>query len=376
MNISEFVAGRWIQQNRYKSFSPSPVNHEWFWTDPVVNTLLEAATQGLARLDTLSESVPNVDMYIRMHVLKEANMSSRIEGTQTEMDEAASPESIILEERKNDWHEVRNYVVAMNKAIRDLEKLPLSNRMLRDTHAILMQSVRGQHKGPGEFRRSQNWIGGTMPSNAFFVPPAETEVQDLMSDLEKFLHNHTIHVPHLIRIAIAHYQFETIHPFQDGNGRIGRLLITLYLVNAGVLSRPTLYLSAYLEKYKNEYFESLTRVRVTNALNSWIQFFLTAVIETAESAIETFRAITILRRDLESNIVQLKGRAPNAKALLEHLFENPVIISSDVEALLNVTHPTANALIKEFVAMEILVQTGKRGRHHTYQFARYLRLFY
>lgn len=375
MNFKDFHAGRWVQQYEYQSFSPAPVNHDWTWDDPRINTLLEQATRAIGELNAFSLIVPDVDLFIRMHVLKEANTSSRIEGTQTEIDEALRPKEMVAPERRDDWQEVQNYIKAMTQAINELEALPLSNRLLRNTHRILLEGVRGEGKLPGEFRKSQNWIGGSGPSDAAFVPPQHIEVPDLMSDLEKFLHNVAIQVPHLIRIAIAHYQFETIHPFLDGNGRIGRLLITLYLVSKGLLEKPTLYLSAHIEKHKGAYYDSLTRVRESNDLGHWGRFLLTAVRDTAHKGKETFQSILTLRSEVEQTTLSLGKRAENARLLLNHLYRKPLVTPNEVAKLLSVTHQTASSLIRNFEELNILKKWEKIGRSQLYVFGRYLALF-
>jgi len=375
MNFKDFKAGQWIQQYQYKSFSPVHINSEWTWSDPQINTLLEEAMQAIGELNAFSLIVPDVDLFIRMHVLKEANTSSRIEGTKTEIDEALKPKGMVAPERRDDWQEVQNYIKAMTQAIEQLGQIPLSNRLLKATHKILLEGVRGEGKLPGEFRKSQNWIGGSGPSNAAFVPPQHTEVPDLMSDFEKFLHNDTIHVPHLIRIAISHYQFETIHPFLDGNGRIGRVLITLYLVSKGILKKPTLYLSAYIEKYKVAYYDALSHVRGSNDLGHWVRFMLTAVRDTAQKGKETFQSILEIRNEVEKAILSLGKRAANASLLLNYLYSRPIITPNEVAEMLSITHQSASSLIRGFEALNILKKWEKTGRNQSYVFGRYFALF-
>ncbi len=375
MNFKDFKAGRWVQQYEYKSFSPATINHEWTWEDPRINTLLEQATRAIGELNAFSLIVPHVDLFIEMHVVKEASTSSRIEGTRTDIDEALKPKEMVAPERRDDWQEVQNYIKAMNQAIIELETLPLSNRLLRNTHQILLEGVRGEGKHPGEFRQSQNWIGGSGPSDAVFVPPHHTEVPELMSDLEKFLHNTAIEVPHLIRVAISHYQFETIHPFLDGNGRIGRLLITLYLVSKGLLKKPTLYLSAHIEKQKSAYYDALSRVRENNDLGHWVRFLLTAIRDTAIKGKETFESILSLRSEVEQTTLTLGKKAENARLLLDHLYQNPFMTPNKIAQMLNITHQTASSLIRDFEDLNILVKWEKVGRNQGYIFGRYLALF-
>ncbi len=375
MKIEDFKAGVYRQQFRYKSFLPARVNLEWIWEDPRINVLLENAIRGLGELNAFSLIVPDVDLFIRMHIIKEANTSSRIEGTKTELDEAVLSEEEISPERRDDWREVQNYVRAMNMAIEELSRLPLSLRLLKMTHGVLMSGVRGEGKTPGEFRRSQNWIGGASIADAAFIPPHHSDLPDLLSDLEVFWHNEKIQVPHLIRIAISHYQFETLHPFLDGNGRIGRLLITLYLVSHGLLNRPSLYLSAHLEKYRGEYYDALTRVRVSDDMGHWIRFFLQAVVSTAESGKETFQGILALRREMDRKMVTLGRRAENGRKLISHLYRNPAITAKEASDLLGVRYDAANQLIGALAEMGILVESTGYRRNRIFVFRRYLHLF-
>jgi Fic family protein len=375
MQVEQFTSGRWLQQYQYKSFSPTPINCEWQWLDPQLNTLLERASRALAELNALSLMVPDVDLFIRMHIAKEANTSSRIEGTQTQMDEALMRKEQVAPEKRDDWQEVQNYIEAINTAVEDLTQVPLSIRVLKQTNAVMIQGVRGDHKMPGDFRTSQNWIGGSNLNNAVFVPPHPSEVPELMGDLEKFWHNEQVQVPDLIRIALSHYQFETIHPFLDGNGRIGRLLITLYLVDKGLLHKPALYLSDFFERNRGAYYDALTVVRSSNDLLHWLRFFLTAVVETATSSKNTFMAIMTLRHEVEHQILTLGKRAENAKKLLLHLYQRPMVSIGDVAEMLGLTHQSATALVKQLESLNILVETTGYGRNRLYLFKRYFDLF-
>mgnify|MGYP000001562869 FL=1 len=375
MNITNYTSGELRQEYQYKSFVPSMINHTFTWDDPQINTLLEDATRALGELNAFTMIVPNVDIFIQMHITKEANTSSKIEGTKTEIDEVLLAKDQVNPEKRDDWQEVRNYIDAMNSALDELNRLPISNRLIKHIHAILLNSVRGETKQPGEFRTSQNWIGGANLATAYFVPPHHELVPDLMSDLEKFLHNEAIYVPHLIKIAIAHYQFETIHPFLDGNGRIGRLLITLYLVSNGLLNKPSLYLSDFIEQNKSLYYESLTFVRTQNNLAGWLKFFLTAVIETAKSGVDTFKQILTLKQEIDSIIFSFGKKSQNAKALVDFLYQKPIISSADIIEPLGISKPTANLLLSDFVEKGILIEVTGLQRNKLYSFERYLNIF-
>lgn len=375
MKFEEFTSGSAKQQYQYKSFQPTFINHGWSWDDPRINVLLEKATKALGELNAFTLIVPDVDLFLRMHIIKEANTSSRIEGTRTEMDEVVLDEESILPERRDDWHEVQNYVRAMNTAIEELKTLPLSLRLLRHTHEILMTGVRGERKTPGDFRRSQNWIGGSSLADAAFIPPHHEDMPDLLSDLEAFWHNENIQVPHLVRCALSHYQFETIHPFLDGNGRIGRLLITLYLVSHGLLSKPSLYLSAHLEKHRGAYYDALTRVRESNDIGHWVRFFLQAVIVTAESGKKTFQQILALRHELDSEVVKLGRRAENARQLILYLYGTPAITVNKAMELLGINYVPANSLIAALADIGVLAEITGFQRNRIFILRRYIDIF-
>ncbi|MFI5164448.1 MAG: Fic family protein [Bacteroidia bacterium] len=376
MNISKFKAGAFTNRFGYRCFIPDPINREWKLTTPELLDLLEEANHRLGELNGISMLFPQVDTFLRMHMVKEATQSSRIEGTRTEMDEAVLDARDINPEKKDDWQEVHNYIEAMNFSIRALKKLPLSSRLLRQAHEILLKGVRGKHKSPGNFRTSQNWIGGATLKDARFVPPHASLVPELISDLEKFLNNTHIHVPHLLRIAMAHYQFEAIHPFLDGNGRIGRLMITLYLVHTNTLNRPVLYLSDFIEKNRQHYYDNLTRVSHNNDMEQWLKFFLVGVIETSKDAASVLHDIVRLRKKVENKtIIDLGRRIPAAKDLLQFLYSKPVTTAQEIEKELAVSKQTAHNLIADFLKLKILKEQTGQKRNRIFVFEEYMRLF-
>jgi len=376
MFLEEFKAGKFEQGYEYKYFVPEFINRPWSWKDNSLSLLLEKASISLGELNLYARLVPNVSLFIQLHVTKEAVISSRIEGTQTGMDEALLPAEEISVEKRDDWHEVKNYTFAMNDAIKKLHDIPLSGRLLKDTHAILLKGVRGKHKQPGEFRNSQNWIGGASLKDAVFIPPAHHLVPELMSDLEKFIHNEQIQVPDLIKIGIIHYQFETIHPFLDGNGRIGRLLITLYLVSKNILQQPLLYLSEFFEKEKHLYYDNLTLVREKNDLLQWLKYFLVGIDQTAKRASQTLNNVLKLKEDTEKKIRAKAGRrTDSAMKLFTHLFVSPLVNVKDVEKICSLTKKSANSLVMLMMKLDILKEISGRTRNRFFIFKDYIELF-
>ena len=375
MDLQDFDSGQYIKQLKYESFSPEKINHEWIISTPEVNKLLAEANRLVGELNAFSQIIPDVDFFISMHILKEATTSSRIEGTKTNMEEALIKEEDISPEKRDDWAEVQNYIQAINSSIKELEKLPISNRLIRNTHRILLSGVRGKHKIPGEFRTSQNWIGATL-KDAVFIPPHHSQVVELMSDLEKFINDEDYAVPHLIKIAIIHYQFETIHPFLDGNGRLGRLLITLYLVSYEVLKKPSLYLSDFFERHKSYYYDNLMAVRLSGNMIQWIKFFLVGVIETSKESIQVFKDILALKTDLEANrLPKLGSRSKKAQQLLMHLYQIPITDSKQVYEILDIAPSSANRLIKDMIDLRILHEMTGFKRNRKYIFTEYFRIF-
>lgn len=376
MKLEEYKSGDYVKMNDYKAFVPSKINYNWGWDDTKLDKLLAEANRQIGELNAYSLLIPNVDLYIKMHVKIEANKSSRIEGTRTTVEEDLLDITDINPEKRDDWEEVQNYVKATNYGVERIrEGFPVCTRLIREIHEILMNGVRGEHKTPGEFRISQNWIGGSMPSTAVYVPPPYTEVVECLSDFEKFINNEEIDTPDLIKIAILHYQFESIHPFLDGNGRIGRLLIPLYIQSKGMLEKSCLYISDYIERNKDTYYDMLTRVRTHNDMISWIKFFLEAVIETSKTAKEKFRKVVELTMEMDKVIMDLPVRPENAKKVIDVLYDEPVINRKKIIELTNMKESTLKDTVNTLLKNNIIVETTGYTRNQVFAFQKYIDLF-
>lgn len=372
----DFKSGTYRQHENLRIFYPEPINRTWRFDLADLVPLVETASRKLGELNAFSELVPDMDHFIRLHVIKEATVSSRIEGTQTKMEEAFLQEAEVEPEKRDDWQEVNNYIQAMNQCIKRLSSLPLSTRLLKEAHQTLLRSGRGKSKMPGEFRRSQNWIGGSSLNDATFIPPPPHEVEALMSDLENFLHGPATGLPEVIKIALAHYQFETIHPFLDGNGRIGRLMITLYFIHAGVLRKPVLYLSDFFDRNREVYFHHLMKVRNQDGLRNWLVFFLQGIIETSEKSVDGLRKIIKLKEHCEAKRLPTLGKKmPQAQMLLQHLFTNPVIRPAQVAKVTGLSQVSAYKLLDDFEKLKILKEMTGYKRNRIFWFEEYFKVF-
>ncbi len=359
-------------ESAYKSFTPSPLPpNPVIELDSEMVDLLVNANKQIALLEGLATRSPNVNLFVSMYVRKEALMSSQIEGTQATLEDVLDP---MLDENTNrDVSDVINYIKATDFAIDRLKELPLCNRLIKETHAVLMQGVRGQDKNPGEFRASQNWIGGAgcTLKTARYIPPALVDMIEGMSDLEKYM-NADDDLDILIRAALIHYQFESIHPFLDGNGRIGRLLITLFLIQKGLLTTPALYISYFLKQNRIEYYDRMTEVRNKNNYEQWVKFFLRAIYESAKDATETIDKLTLLH-DKNIAVVDGMGRAAkSAGQVLAYLEANPIIEIKKTAEALGMAFNTVSSAVNRLVGAGILVQSNETSRNRTFAYAEYL----
>lgn len=362
------------QELEYACFVPPSVNREFLLTNKLAEHN-EEAMRLLGELNAYSSFVPDVDFFISMHVRKEAVQSSRIEGTYTDIDEVVLSEEDVSPEKRDDWREVQNYIKALNYSTLGLQRLPLAIRLLNETHKVLLEGTRGEGKTPGEVRTKQNWIGGAGPGSAIFIPPHIDFVPEALSDLEAFWHNRSISMPKLIRIAITHYQFETIHPYADGNGRIGRLLIMLQLMNYGLMAKPTLYMSDFFEKNRQSYYDALTEVRTHQNLDHWLAFFLDGIIASANSGKQKFERIMELRSQYMERVLQLGRRAERANQLITALYASPVINVSGASELLGISPSNVNLLISEMVRLNILKEVTGFSRNRLFVLDEYLKIF-
>lgn len=387
--MEQFKAGKYVKAvspkgERYSAFLPAHMRTDLAWNDPQLPALLEEARGYLGELNAYAKLVPNIDFFIESYVAREAEQSNRIEGGTTSLEEVYLEEEDFEDvEKVDDQKEVLNYIRAINEAVASMQtpgRPPLSLRLVYEAHRRLLAGVRGgdgQH--PGRVRTVQNKIGGSRGSlaDAVFIPPTPDVVPGLLSDLEKFWHNTSPEMPTLIKVAYAHSQFETIHPFHDGNGRIGRLIIVLQLMSYGMLQLPVLYLSDYLEKNRGAYYDALTRVHDSHDLEHWVKFFLIGVRDTAKKGRETLESIIDLRKSYEERIEQYLSprRAALARKLLEPLFKKPVVTAQEVEKLLSVSKPTAHAIVDELVTARILREKTGMKRNRIYTLHEYLALF-
>ena len=374
-------AGRRIMQpgQGYRAFIPEPLPpNPPIEIDADMHVLLSQADRALGRLDGSIQTLPHPDLFVMMYVRKEAVLSSQIEGTQSSLQDVLAAEAKILSpDTPQDVGEVVNYVAAMNYGLSRLTELPVSVRLIREIHAELLEGVRGSHLTPGQLRTSQNWIGpaGCTLNEAIFVPPPPHEVGPALSELEKFLHADS-HLPLLVKIGLAHAQFETIHPFLDGNGRIGRLLITFLLCEQEVLLKPVLYLSYYFKKHRTEYYDHLQSVRDEGTWEDWLKFFLRGVIEVSKQATETARRILSLREDHRQLVTDNFSRsAANAHRVLEHLYTRPIISVSQARELIGSSYQAANDLIERFTELGILYEFTGQARNRRFRYTPYIDLF-
>lgn len=373
--MKEYKAGTYILHTGYRSFNPSFINDDIDWKLDELAPLLQDASLWLGKLNSYADLIPNIEFFIKMYAIKEATNSNRIEGTRTTFEDAITPIEQIKPELRDDWHEVQNYIQAINYTIDRLNDLPLSMRLIKEAHKILLQGVRGEHKTPGEIRKTQNWIGGSSLKDAFFIPPEPNMLSALLSDIEKFLHNENLHVPEIIKAGIIHYQFETIHPFLDGNGRTGRLLIILYLISSGLLNKPVLYISDFFERNRMSYYDSLAMVKQTDNMTQWLKFFLNGIIETSKNSIKTFDEIIKLKKEAEEKLAKIGKKATNGQRLLELLYSQPKVNAQIISKELGLSIVSVNSLVKTFIEIGILEEKTGMSRNRYYMFEDYINIF-
>ena len=372
MKLESYKAGHLKRiQSDYECFVPKSLKEVKVDIDEEMIRLINKAYLLLGRLDGMAITLPDIDLFVSMYVQKEAVISSQIEGTQ------ASLVDVLQKDRntkKKDTEEIVNYIKATHYAFKRLSDLPLCMRLIKETHAVLLSNVRGEEKMPGEFRKSQNWIGyaGSTLKNASFIPPAPEEMDICLSDLEKYIHEES-DISNLIKIALIHYQFETIHPFLDGNGRMGRLLIILYLREKGITQYPVLYLSYFFKKNRNRYYELLNNIRIKGEFEEWIIFFIEGICEIAEDAIISIQKIVELKKEDMAKIrLFSKGNVSNLLTVYNYLLKHPFVEAEDIKNLIDVSKPTVNKLLENLMDMEILELVEDKKRYRQYVYKKYV----
>ncbi|MGI6766861.1 MAG: Fic family protein [Lentihominibacter sp.] len=376
MKLEKFKSGTYDNYGDYMAFRPSEINHAWTWESSKLNFLLAEANKELGGLNTYSELISDIDLYILMHIQVEANKSNKIEGTKTSIEEDMMDIEDVSPERRDDVQEIQNYVKAMNYGIKRIveDDFPFTTRLICELHAIILDGVRGKHKGPGEFRKSQNWIGGSMPSNALYVPPAHINLPELLSDFDKFI-NSTNEIPALVKVAMIHYQFETLHPFLDGNGRIGRLIIPLFLLSSKELSKPCFYISDYFERNRSEYYEKLQKVRTDNDMIGWIAFFLRASIETARSAKEKFKNAVRQQDTYNEYLISKRGSSDSLSLIIHAMYKHPVATTRRICIETGLSSPTVNKYLKTLLNDNIVVEITGNKRNRVFALFDYINVF-
>jgi len=371
-------SGKYITQLKdelqYKAFVPNLLPFE-IESDNELQSLLSKADLALGRLDGIAETLPDVDFFILMYIRKEATLSSQVEGTQATFADVLKAEAKVEDlEIHKDVDEILNYIKAMNYGLDRLKSFPLSLRLIKEIHKILLEGVRGEGREPGEFRKSQNWIGGTTIQKASFVPAPPQEIMTLLDNFEKFLHDKSL-MPVLLKTGLLHAQFENIHPFLDGNGRIGRLLITFYLCQQKTLDRPLLYLSDFFKRYRQEYYDRLNAFHEKDDIEGWLKFFFEGVAVTAEQAVETSKKILKLREEGLKKILSLGRSTPKATLVFNSLFHTPLATIRDIEKMTGLKNPNALALVNKLVNLEILKEITGRKRNKVFAYQQYIKLF-
>ena len=374
--VESFLSGKYRNNGDFKSFIPSPINDTWVWSSSEINALLSQADRELGALSTYSELIPDLDIYIRMHIRVEANKSNRIEGTKTSIEEDMLPKENLVSEKRDDVQEIENYIKAMDYGVKRIidDDFPFSSRFLRELHQILLQGVRGEYKTPGEFRRSQNFIGGSKPSDAVYVPPSIADLDAAMEDFDRFA-NRNDDLPVLIRLAIMHYQFETIHPFLDGNGRIGRLMIPLYLLSRNILGKPCFYISDYFETHRSEYYAALQDTRVRNDMERWICFFLRASIATARKAKDTFNRVLRLVDKYSRYIAETKSMHTTISSIIREMYSRPIASVAILSEMTGIGVTIVNSAVNTLVADGVLSEITGGKRNRVFMLTEYMEIF-